>query len=265
MTAFLALVRKDLQIFFGDTRAVIMAFAAPILIGSFFGYAFGGNQTKKESTRLEVLFVDQEQGPVAKQLLAAMQQDATLLVSTSALEPAREAVRKGKAPVAVVIPAGFGDQAAQALFGSGPKPEITVLFDPSHQTEASVVRGILTGQVMQTVTKESFGSKSTVRTARERLKDSTMEPSRRAALTELFSSLDRYGDQPGAGSGGLSVPFSTKDEAMTARAGLAYNSYAHSFGGMAIQFMLFMGIDVGIGLLLLRQRGLWRRFRAAPL
>ena len=265
MTAFLALVRKDLQIFFGDTRAVIMAFAAPILIGSFFGYVFGGNQTKKDATQMQVLFVDQEQGPVAKQLLAAMQQDATLLVSLSALEPAREAVRKGKAPVAVVIPAGFGDQAAQALFGSGPKPEITVLFDPSHQTEASMVRGILTGQVMQTVTKESFGSKSTVRTARERLKDSTMEPSRKAALTELFSSLDRYGDQPGAGSGGLSVPFSTKDEAMTARAGVAYNSYAHSFGGMAIQFMLFMGIDVGIGLLLLRQRGLWRRFRAAPL
>ena len=265
MTAFLALVRKDLQIFFGDTRAVIMAFAAPILIGSFFGYVFGGNQTKKDATQMQVLFVDQEQGPVAKQLLAAMQQDANLQVSLSALEPAREAVRKGKAPVAVVIPAGFGDQAAQALFGSGPKPEITVLFDPSHQTEASMVRGILTGQVMQTVTKESFGSKSTVRTARERLKDSTMEPSRKAALTELFSSLDRYGDQPGSGSGGLSVPFSTKDEAMTARAGVAYNSYAHAFGGMAIQFMLFMGIDVGIGLLLLRQRGLWRRFRAAPL
>ncbi len=265
MTAFLALVRKDLQIFFGDTRAVIMAFAAPILIGSFFGYVFGGNQTKKDSTQMQVLFVDQEQGPVAKQLLAAMQQDANLLVSLSALEPAREAVRKGKAPVAVVIPAGFGDQAAQALFGSGPKPEITVLFDPSHQTEASMVRGILTGQVMQTVTKESFGNKATVRTARERLKDSTMEPARKAALTELFSSLDRYGDQPGAGSGGLSVPFQTKDEAMTARAGVAYNSYAHSFGGMAIQFMLFMGVDVGIGLLLLRQRGLWRRFRAAPL
>lgn len=34
---------------------------------------------------------------------------------------------------------------------------------------------------------------------------------------------------------------------------------------MAIQFMLFMGIDIGIGILLLRQRGLWRRFRAAPL
>ncbi len=220
MTAFLALVRKDLQIFFGDTRAVIMAFAAPILIGSFFGYVFGGNQNKKESTRLEVLFVDQEQGLVAKQLLASMQQDANLEVTPSALEPAREAVHKGKAPVAIIIPVGFGDQAARALFGSGAKPEITVLFDPSHQVEASMVRGILAGQMMVAMSSKP---------------------------------------------GGFSLPFMTKDEALTARAGVAYNSYAHSFGGMAIQFMLFMGIDVGIGLLLLRQRGLWRRFRAAPL
>ena len=266
MTAFLALVRKDLQIFFGDTRAVIMAFAAPILIGSFFGYVFGGNQTKKDSTQLQVLFVDQDQGPVAKQLLAAMQQDSTLQVSPSALEPAREAVRTGKVPVAVIIPAAFGDQAGQAIFGSGPKPEISVLFDPSHQVEASMVRGILTGQVMQTVTKEAFSSKSTVTTARERLKGSTMEPSQKTALTDLFASLERYGDRIGTGGGGgLTVPFTTRDEAMTARAGVAYNAYAHAFGGMAIQFMLFMGIDVGIGLLLLRQRGLWRRFRAAPL
>jgi ABC-2 type transport system permease protein len=34
---------------------------------------------------------------------------------------------------------------------------------------------------------------------------------------------------------------------------------------MGIQFVLFLGIDIGIGLLLQRQRGLWKRLRAAPL
>ena len=34
---------------------------------------------------------------------------------------------------------------------------------------------------------------------------------------------------------------------------------------MSVQFILFMGIDVGIGVLLMRQRGLWKRLRAAPL
>ncbi len=41
-TAFRALVRKDLQIFFSDRRAVLMSVVAPIVIASFFGYIFGG-------------------------------------------------------------------------------------------------------------------------------------------------------------------------------------------------------------------------------
>lgn len=60
------------------------------------------------------------------------------------------------------------------------------------------------------------------------------------------------------------MPYETREEAITGT-GIAYNGYAHSFGGMGIQFILFMGLDVGIRLLLLRQSGLWQRLRAAPL
>ena len=65
--------------------------------------------------------------------------------------------------------------------------------------------------------------------------------------------------------GGLTVPFATREEAITAGRDIQYNGYAHSFGGMGIQFILFMGLDVGVRLLLLRQSGLWQRLRAAPL
>ena len=50
-----------------------------------------------------------------------------------------------------------------------------------------------------------------------------------------------------------------------ARTDAPYNGYAHSFAGMGVQFILFMGIELGIGMLLERQRGLWKRLRAAPL
>ena len=69
MTAFLALVQKDLRIFFGDRRAVIMAFAAPILIGSFFGYVFGPKPVKEQS-RVRVLVVDEDRSEVTRGLLA---------------------------------------------------------------------------------------------------------------------------------------------------------------------------------------------------
>ena len=51
MTAFLALVRKDIRIFLQDRRAVIMSFVAPILIGSFFGYVFGGTSSRPDNRR----------------------------------------------------------------------------------------------------------------------------------------------------------------------------------------------------------------------
>lgn len=225
MTAFVALVKKDLKVFAGDRRAVIMAFIAPILIGSFFGYVFGPRVAKEQSA-LKVLFVDEDQSPVARTLLAGLQKDPAFEVTSSTHDGAREAVKKGKAPIAILLPKGFGGQATRALLVAGAKPRITLLFDPSHQLEAGMFRGLLTGQVMQAITKNAFA---------------------------------------GGGNAGLSIPFETRDEAITAGSGVAYNAYAHSFGGMAIQFMLFMGIDVGIGMLLLRQRGLWRRFRAAPL
>jgi ABC-2 type transport system permease protein len=34
---------------------------------------------------------------------------------------------------------------------------------------------------------------------------------------------------------------------------------------MSVQFILFMGLDLGIGLLLARRLGLWKRLRAAPI
>ncbi len=273
MTAFLALVRKDLRIFLGDRRAVIMAFAAPILIGSFFGYVFGGPRNSKDQSRMKVMVIDQDTGNTGKELIASLNKDPNLEISSAALETAREAVRKGKVPVAIVIPEKFGEAAAQALFSGAAKPQITVMFDPSHQVEAGMIRGILTGQVMQTVTKSAFSGESGKQTASNSLRQlegSQMDASEKQALTGLLKSVEHYNSRPqpagssGAG-GGLTIPFEMKDEALTSSAGVAYNSYAHSFGGMAIQFMLFMGIDVGIGMLLLQQRGLWRRFRAAPL
>lgn len=75
---------------------------------------------------------------------------------------------------------------------------------------------------------------------------------------------------PGAGGApargpGAGAPFLLKEEAVTSRKGVVYNSYAHSFAGMGVQFLLFVALDFGIAFLLERQGGLWKRLRAAPL
>jgi ABC-2 type transport system permease protein len=44
MTAFLALVRKDLILFLHDRRTLLVSLALPIMIASFFGFLFGGGE-----------------------------------------------------------------------------------------------------------------------------------------------------------------------------------------------------------------------------
>jgi ABC-2 type transport system permease protein len=68
----------------------------------------------------------------------------------------------------------------------------------------------------------------------------------------------------GSASGIFSMPYTVREEAVTARANVTYNAYAHSVAGMAIQFLLFAMANHGIEILTERQRGIWKRLRSAP-
>ena len=274
MVPFLALVRKDLKLFFSDRRSVVVGILVPIVLASFFGYLFGGQRGDAETSKVSVLMIDQDGSDISHDLMAQLAGDRMLNVKPSTLDAAREAVRKGKATAAIVVPKDFGRNAGRALFTDANKPDLSLLYDPSHSMELGLVKGILSGAVMQSVSKEMFNGSS----GREMLDESLarvenspeLSPEDRKALRDVLSGARelnerRAGTGQGALSGGLTIPFQTRDEAITSGGNVAYNGYAHSFGGMGIQFILFMGLDVGITLLMLRRTGLWQRLRAAPL
>jgi ABC-2 type transport system permease protein len=130
---------------------------------------------------------------------------------------------------------------------------------------------------MQTVSKEMFTGQSgreMVNQSLARVENNTQMPAadRKAlrdllgGVRELYERRDREGASGQAElSGGLTMPYETHEEAITSGQNIQYNGYAHAFAGMGVQFILFMGLDVGIALLTLRQTGLWQRLRAAPL
>jgi ABC-2 type transport system permease protein len=275
-SVFRALVRKDLRLFFANRRSVIMAFAAPIAIASFFGYMFGGNGGQTEASRISVLAVDQDASAISREIVANMTADKALAVQPAALEQARSAVRKGKATVAFVIPPAFGADAGRAFFNSVSKPVIGLLYDPSHSAEMGMVQGMLSGHVMEAVSKEMFNGQSgrqAVKDSLAQIEQSALPPEDKKSLEAILRAVDGWNAQrdSSVSSGsrtapqGLTIPFQVHTEAITSAIGVQYNGYAHAFGGMGIQFILFVGIDVGLGLLVQRQSGVWQRLRAAPL
>ncbi len=272
--AFFALARRDVRLFFMDRRAVIMSFVAPILIGSFFGYLFGG-VSDREPSKIDVSVVNQDDGAISKRVFAALAADKALETKPADLEKAREAVRTGKSAIAVVVPVGFSDRAATAFFRGENRPEVELLYDPSHATELAMVRGMLTQHVMEAVSGEMFSGPTSQKYVDDSLRDVQaspgLKPEDRKALVDLLQGVRSWNqrsqaDAPGSrGRGGLSMPYTVKEEAVTARKGVQYNSMAHSFAGMSVQFILFMGIDAGMIVLVQRRNGLWRRLQAAPI
>jgi ABC-2 type transport system permease protein len=276
MIQFLALVRKDLKLFFTDRRAVLVGLLVPILCGSFFGYLFGGQKGATETSKVPVLVVDQDESDISRALITQLTSDKNLEIKPSKLDAARDIVRKGKATAAIIIPKDFGKEAGQALFRRARKPEVGVFYDPSHELELAMVKGILSGAVMQTVSKEMFTGKSgneLVTESLAQLDGIDMASPDRTALRDLLNGVKKWNEQRANSrtldqrefSAGLTLPYETKEQAITSGRNIEYNGYAHSFGGMGVQFILFMGLDAGIALLTLRQSGLWQRLRAAPL
>src|SRR4029077_14218707 len=90
----LAMVRKDLQLFFADRRSVIVSFVVPITIASFFGSIFGGPSQNSEPARIPVAVIDQDGSAISKSIVVGMQGDKNFKVTSPAEAEARDAVRK---------------------------------------------------------------------------------------------------------------------------------------------------------------------------
>ncbi len=265
-----AMIRKDLQIFFSDRRSVIMSFIAPIAIASFFGAIFTSSGSSAPS-RVAVMIADQDNGAIARSIIASIKADSALAVSVVSADSARSAVQNGKTSVAVVLPPGFGDAAGIAFITGSHKPELQLFYDPSHSAELGMVRGMLMGHVIDAVDREMFsGAQGRVLAARvlATFDSAGMPPAQQERFRAMLDAAQNlYGGpaQSGAAPVGLSTPYTVKETAATSDANVAYNGYAHAFAGMGVQFLLFAAIDLGVGILFERQRGLWKRLRSAPI
>ncbi len=229
-TAFAALVRKDLVLYFSNRRSLVMSIIAPIVIAAFFGSLFGSGG---RASPIPIAVVDLDHSAFSARLVAALHAEKSLDVQDMASPAAQAAVRKGDARVALTVPAGFGAAAPSAMVAGGAKPVIEVSYDPSQGVVLEMVRGLLSKHVMEVLGDTLMGGAAPAASG--------------ASASHRFS-----------------LPFDTYLTEATADLH-PYNGYAHSFAGMGVQFILFMGVEVGIGLLLSRRLGLWKRLRAAPL
>ncbi len=279
MTAILALIRKDLKLYINDRRALAIHLLVPVIVAAFFGALFGGGgggSGRGQTGKIDIALVQQDSSDIGVKIAAGLKAEPSLRVQELTLQEARARVAAGKVTVAVVIPDGFGSAAGGALFGAGERPALPLFYDPSQSTVLAMVKGLLTKEVMQHVSAEMFNGetgRAFTDNSLAQIEEAATSDPEQAALRDMLHGVRAFqarqeqrraaaGAAAGPGQGGLSMPFDTRDEAVSS--GPAYNVYAHTFAGMGVQFILFMGIDLGIGLLAARRTGIWNRLLAAP-
>jgi ABC-2 type transport system permease protein len=137
-----------------DRAAFVLSFILPISFFSIFAVIFGGQHDA--TPRVKVILVDEDQSEASRDLVRGLSRESSLIVATHP-EPsgknapvpldytaatAEAAVKAGDAPVALVIPSGFG----QHPVGFGPDSKATpiqLLNDSSDMIAPQVVVGML--------------------------------------------------------------------------------------------------------------------------
>src|SRR5579863_2403784 len=136
-----------------DRGALVLSFVLPVVFFSIFAVIFGG---RHDSTpKVTVLVVDEDHSRVSQRLVRGLEREDSLVVNTrpapvkGAEQPdftattAEAAVKAGTAPVALIVPRGFGENPISFGPAGGNRPTIQVLEDSSDIVAPQVIVGLL--------------------------------------------------------------------------------------------------------------------------
>jgi len=136
-----------------DRGALALSFILPVVFFSIFAVIFGG---RRDSTpKVKVIVVDSDHSRASERLVKGLQQEEALVVKTRpdpvngtdqpyyVAATAETAVKEGKAPVAVIIPRGFGENPIAFGPPNANRPTIQLLEDSSDMVAPQMIAGLL--------------------------------------------------------------------------------------------------------------------------
>jgi ABC-2 type transport system permease protein len=252
-----------------DRVAQSMTFLLPIAFFSIFAIVFGG-RGREAMSRVPVLVVDEDRSEASARLVRTLGGETSLAVVTRARRagaprdaaeqpldrPRAEAmVRGGDAPVAIVLPSGFG--ASLGRFGAG-GASVELLSDPSNPIAAQMVNGLLQKSAM-TAMPDLYA-----RTGFDAFQQyaGPLSPQQKSALDSWLPELRRYAAGGDSGGGRADTGDSAPGAVGNAMSGLLHVRPVEVVGerkengmvsfyaaGIAVMFLLFSASAAGGALL----------------
>jgi ABC-2 type transport system permease protein len=147
------IVRTALIALRRDRGALALSFILPIAFFTIFAVIFGGR--RDHTPKVRVLVVDEDHSAASQKLIQGLEREGSLTVKKApapkqgVAQPdytavtAEAAVKEGDAPVALIIPHGFGENPISFGGADENRPTIRLLKDSSDMVAPEVVAGLL--------------------------------------------------------------------------------------------------------------------------
>jgi ABC-2 type transport system permease protein len=255
MSTILAVAKNRLMNLRRDRAAFVLAFVLPVAFFSIFAGIFSGS-SRAATRRIEVLIVDEDVTESSGRFVEGLRRETGLDVRTFVpaekgqppgppvaytAVSAEAAVKRGDAPVAVIVPKGFG--ARPIAFGPGAvPPKVTILADSADPIAPKVLGGLIQKVVMTSMPQ------AMARAGMDEVDkwSGGLTAEQKARMEEALRSIGapRPPGQPvppGEGSGGL-VAVDTRDVVGETKANPTVAFYAAGFG---VMFLLFSAAGAG--------------------
>src|ERR1700730_12560614 len=135
-----------------DRGALALSFVLPIVFFSIFAVIFAGR--RNVTPKITFIVVDEDRSRASQRLIQGLERESSLVVRTrpapkkAAPQPeytaatAEAAVKGGAAPVALIVPHGFGENPI-SFRGGRNQPAIQILKDPSDMVAWQMIAGLL--------------------------------------------------------------------------------------------------------------------------
>ena len=148
-----AIIRTAMVSLRRDRGGLALSFLLPVVFFSIFAVIFGGR--RDTTPKVHVLVVDEDHSPASERLVKGLKQEGSLVVTSGpeavkgveqpdyTAATAEIAVREGVAPVAVIIPHGFGENPISFGPADTKPPTVQLLEDRSDMIAPQMVTGLL--------------------------------------------------------------------------------------------------------------------------
>lgn len=240
---------KDLRLFFADRKSIFLTFLLPLVLVSVFAIAFGGlGRPRTTFDAIEIPWTDLDQSGASQALLALVESSGVLQPFPATEYEARELIRTGKRPAALIIRSGFADSLDQTL-----SLPIVILLDEARQAENSIVVSVCL-QILKDMAAQAQGGERFAAELEAVLPD--LPAGNVAAIQAAFEKV--YADSR-----------STKVEVMQSRVTAAPRGsnagLVQAIAGTTILMLLFSVASLGAGLLEEKEAGTLRRLLTTPI